>query len=127
MDGRTAYENLQMLFAKSMLPSMLDNHPPFQIDGNFGGAAGVAEMLIQSHAGEIHLLPALPAEWPKGEVRGLRVRGGFEVDLSWSEGRLREATLRSEKRNSGVLRYGDAVKRVAVSAGIPLQVEGDSF
>ena len=98
-------------------PNLLDAHPPFQIDGNFGGAAGVVEMLLQSHQGNIHLLPALPDAWPDGSVKGLCARGGFEVSMDWRKGQLEKVRIRAKKGGKTTLVCNGKERVVELESG----------
>ena len=122
-DSEKAYENLTALLAKSTLPNLFDNHPPFQIDGNFGGTAAIAEMLVQSHAGEMQFLPALPASGD-GKVTGLRARGGFEVDLAWRRGALERVVVRSKRGGRCRVRYADKAVPLETRVGGVITLDG---
>jgi alpha-L-fucosidase 2 len=103
-DGNRAYKLLSEMIRGNVFSNLFDAHPPFQIDGNFGYASGICEMLVQSHMGQIHLLPALPDAWPNGHIKGIRGRGGFELDVQWKGGQLSACAIRSIKGQPCVLR-----------------------
>ncbi|MES2443220.1 MAG: glycoside hydrolase family 95 protein [Pseudomonadota bacterium] len=114
-DGNRAHRILKLLLAPSRTyPNMFDAHPPFQIDGNFGGAAAIAEMLVQSDGDIIHLLPALPDAWSEGEVTGLRTRGGCTVDVSWQHGRLKRARITANRAVTRSVRYNGGQASVRI-------------
>jgi len=117
LEADKAYENVLALQRKSTLSNLFDDHPPFQIDGNFGVVSGITEMLMQSHAGEIHILPALPSAWPSGKITGIVARGGFVTDIEWAEGELQSLKVKSRLGNPLILRYGETVTSLETGKG----------
>jgi len=128
-EGNHAYDILKFLLGPDRTyPNMFDAHPPFQIDGNFGGASGIVEMLVQCDDSEIRLLPALPSAWPVGRVTGLRARGGFEIDLSWKNGSVERVSLRSLLGRPLRLRRGEVARGLArTEKGALLVFAGDDL
>lgn len=128
-DGEHALKMVKMLLrpasgAGGSYANLFDAHPPFQIDGNFGGSAGMVEMLLQSHTKYIDLLPALPAELPEGNIRGIKARGGFELDFSWKEGKLKSLKITSIVGNPLLLRYGTQTVSIATKKNAVYRFNG---
>ena len=119
LDAERAHALLSNLMASKIYGNLWATHPPFQIDANFGYAAAVNEMLVQSHMGVIHLLPALPKAWATGHVKGIRVRGGYELDMEWKDGALVRAVLRGVSNRAGkcVVRYANSTSTVTLDNG----------
>ena len=123
-------ENLELLLIRSTLPNLFDNHPPFQIDGNFGGTAGIARTVLQSGydplagEGELLLLPALPEKWGSGSLTGLRARGGVTLDIFWKDGCLAQAVIRAPEGYRGTVHLGDACRTIQLNPGECLTLDG---
>ncbi len=121
-EGDKVARSLRELLETSVQDNMLDMHPPFQIDGNFGSAEAILEALIQSHSGYIDILPALPGIWKKGKAVGIRLRGGMSADLFWDNSSLKRLLVRADQDMEAEFRYGSLMKQVYLMAGVPTEI-----
>jgi alpha-L-fucosidase 2 len=124
LDSTALQQNIRKFMEISVAPNLFDEHPPFQIDGNFGYTAGVSEALLQSHEGFLRILPALPGTWRNGMVKGLMARGAIRVDLQWENGRLKKLGLHSASAQSCVLNYSGRQVSVNLPAGRTIFLDG---
>jgi len=114
-EGDKAEESVNTVLKRSTSPNLFGQHPPFQMDANFGLTAGIAEMLVQSHQGFIELLPALPAGWSSGHIRGLKARGGYEIEITWTGGKLEMAEISSGSGGKTLVKFQGQVKEIEIS------------
>jgi alpha-L-fucosidase 2 len=128
-DKVRAYEHLHAILALSTLNNLWDSHPPFQIDGNFGATAAIAEMLLHSHNNEIKLLPALPDQWTEGHVKGLRARGDYTVDIHWNSSELIKSVIKAGERSTGDIKvvYKNKSKKLNLTAGETVPITSNDF
>jgi alpha-L-fucosidase 2 len=125
-DGESAHRMFQQLFsARNTCPNLFGLHPPMQMDGNFGITAAIAELLVDSHEEDINLLPALPSAWPSGEIKGLRARGGFVVNVAWIDGKLSHATIRASKASTVRVKSGDRETALHFRSGESIRLSAD--
>ena len=123
-DAESAAENIRLMLTNSTYPNLFDRHPPFQIDGNFGVTAAIAQLLVQSGENEIILLPSLPRQWADGSVKGLRVVGNASVDLAWKDGKLVEFAIYADSEYNGTLVYGKKKSLIYIEKGKSIRVNG---
>ena len=126
-DAEIAYYHIEQLFAHSTYPNMFDKHPPFQIDGNFGATAAMAEMVVQSRDNRIILLPALPNAWESGSMKGLRIKGNAYADISWEDGKLSECCIYAQSDLDTQVRYGEKTIPLKLTAGESLTITERNF
>ena len=125
-DGDRTYSIVKLLLdTRHTYPDLFDAHPPFQIDGNFGGTSGMIEMLLQSQNDVIEFLPALPKAWPAGSVKGLRARGGFEVSMDWKDGQLQTAEVKSINGTACQVRYGGKTASFSLKPGKSIRLDNN--